>query len=216
MPQVFPRSSNVWLPAGIVGLAGLSVLGVLAIMGFDRSRYATDVGVAKRQPVQFSHQHHVSHLGLHCVYCHTSVEVSSFAGIPPTHTCMSCHSQLWVTSPMLEPVRASYRTGESIEWNRIHDLPQYVFFNHSIHLKKGIGCSSCHGRVDEMNLTYKAASLQMEWCLNCHREPEKYIRPRELVFQMDYEYPPNQLEVGRKLVEEYKVQKLLDCYTCHR
>jgi hypothetical protein len=216
MAQVFRRSSNTLFRLVIVGTILLVAGAIGTIMAIDRSRYVTDVGVAVEQPVQFSHQHHVSHLGIHCNYCHTSVEVSSYAGIPPTHTCMSCHSQIWVNSPMLEPVRASYRTNQSIEWNKVHDLPEYVYFNHSIHVKKGIGCSTCHGRVDQMNLVYKANTLQMGWCLDCHRQPEKYIRPREAIYQMDWVPPANQAELGAKLVAEYQVQKLLDCYTCHR
>jgi hypothetical protein len=185
-------------------------------MAFDQSDYNTKVGIAREQPIMFSHKHHVGGLGIHCVYCHSSVEESAFAGIPPTHTCMSCHSQIWVNSPMLEPVRASYRTGESIQWTRVHDLPEFVFFNHSIHVNKGIGCTSCHGNIAAMNLTFKAAPLTMEWCLNCHRQPENYIRPREAIYDPYYQPPPNQLELGKKLVAEYKVQRLLDCYTCHR
>jgi hypothetical protein len=216
MPQVFSRSANT------ISLVSIAVLVLLAggaiglIMGFDRSRYNTDVGLAKEQPVQFSHEHHNGQLGIHCVYCHTTAETTAFAGIPPTHTCMSCHSQIWINSSMLDPVRASYRTGEPIPWNRVHDLPGFVYFNHSIHVTKGIGCSSCHGRVDQMTLVYKVNTLQMQWCLDCHNAPEKQVRPRELVYQMDYEPPPNQEELGRKLVAEYKIQKLVDCYTCHR
>lgn len=216
MPQVFSRSANT------IALVSIAVVLLLAggaiglIMAFERSRYTTDVGVPREQPVQFSHQHHAGQLGIHCGYCHTTVETSAFAGIPPTHTCMSCHSQIWIDSPMLEPVRASYRTGEAISWNRVHDLPGFVYFNHSIHVSKGIGCASCHGRVDQMTLISKAETLQMQWCLDCHQAPEKHIRPRELVYQMDYQQPPNQDELGRKLVAEYKVRKLLDCYTCHR
>jgi Cytochrome c7 and related cytochrome c len=127
--------------------------------------------------VPFSHQHHVAGLGLDCRYCHTSVENSSFAGIPPTKTCMNCHSEIWTNADILEPVRASYRNGTPIWWTKLHDLPDYVYFNHEIHINKGIGCASCHGPVDEMPLTYAHASLQMEWCLDCHRNPAKNIRP---------------------------------------
>lgn len=194
---------------GAAGLIGL-------LLALDRSDYNTGVAAAREQPVMFSHKHHVGGLGIHCAYCHTSVEESAFAGIPPTHTCMSCHSQIWINSPMLEPVRASYRTGESIQWTRIHDLPEYVFFNHSIHVNKGIGCTTCHGNIASMNLTFKAASLQMAWCLECHREPARFVRPRESIYDPYYQPPANQLELGRRLVAEYKVRSLLDCYTCHR
>src|SRR5205085_7525161 len=136
---------------------------------YTRSDYVTGVDEHVEQPVQFSHQHHVAGLGIDCRYCHTSAETSHFAGVPPTRTCMNCHSQIWVNSPMLEPVRESFRTDKSIEWIKVHDLPDFVYFNHSIHVNKGVGCVSCHGRVDYMNLTWQENSLQMEWCLNCHR-----------------------------------------------
>jgi Cytochrome c7 and related cytochrome c len=216
MPQIFSRGANTVAPLSIAIAVLLAAGGILTIMGLDRSEYITEIGVAKVQPVQFSHRHHAGQLGIHCAYCHTSVEVSSFAGIPPTHTCMSCHSQIWINSPTLEPVRESYRSGQSIEWVRVHDLPDFVYFNHSIHINKGIGCASCHGRVDQMPQIYKAQSLQMQWCLDCHREPERHIRPRDKVYDMAYRPPENQMDLGRKLVAEYKVEKLLDCYTCHR
>ena len=141
---------------------------------------------------------------------------SSFAGIPPTETCMTCHSQIWADSPMLEPVRASFREDKSIAWNRVHDLPDFVYFNHSIHVKKGMGCETCHGRIDQMPGIQQKSSLQMEWCLDCHRNPEKYARPRAAVFTMGYEPDGDQLEIGRKLVQEYKIQSLTTCSTCHR
>jgi hypothetical protein len=216
MPQIFGRGANTIAPLSIGVVALLGAGGILAVMGLDRSEYVTEVGLAKVQPIQFSHRHHAGQLGIHCGYCHTSVEVSSFAGIPPTHTCMSCHSQIWIGSPTLEPVRESYRTGNSMEWVRVHDLPDFVYFNHSIHVKKGIGCASCHGRVDQMTQIYKAQTLQMAWCLDCHRQPERHIRPRDKIYDMNYQPPENQMELGRKLVAEYKVEKLLDCYTCHR
>jgi hypothetical protein len=174
------------------------------------------VNVAKDQPVPFSHKHHVGELGLDCRYCHTAVENSSAAGMPPTQTCMTCHSQIWVNSPMLEPVRASYRDDKSIEWIRVNAVPDFVYFNHSIHVNKGIGCVTCHGPVGDMPLTWRANTLQMGWCLDCHRAPEKYVRPREQVFNIHYQAPENQEEVGRKLVKEYRIQSLTNCSTCHR
>ena len=128
-------------------------------------------------------------LGIDCRYCHTSVETSNFAGIPPTATCMNCHRQIWTGAPMLEPVRESFKTGKSLVWNRVNDLPDFVYFNHSIHINKGVGCNTCHGPVDRMPLMYNYASLQMEWCLDCHRAPEKNLRPRDQVFNMRYEQP---------------------------
>ena len=218
MPQTFHRSANT--------LARLSIYGAFFIIAgigwtiyvLNDSSYATGEGVARTQPVPFSHEHHAGDLGIDCRYCHTSVETSSFAGIPPSATCMNCHSQIWSNSPMLEPVRASYRSGKPIEWMRVHELPDYVNFNHSIHVNKGVGCVTCHGRVDQMPLTWQAKSLEMQWCLDCHRQPEKYVRPREHVFDMDWQAPGNPLALGKQLVQEYKikdVRSLTNCSTCH-
>jgi hypothetical protein len=216
--QLFHPATNtiarVSIFGGIFILAGLvSVLATLA-----RSSYQTNADVALAQPVQFSHEHHVGGLGISCQYCHTSVEDSSFAGMPPTHTCMTCHSQIWADSPMLEPVRASFQSGEPIEWNRVYDLPDFVYFNHSIHVQKGIGCTTCHGQVDEMPLMRKEQPLYMEWCLNCHRAPEKFIRPREEVFNMDWTPPADQVARGQELLQQYHVDtsKLTNCSICHR
>src|ERR1700740_291064 len=203
MAQFFPPSANAYARTSLVLL--IVIGGALGLTGYElmSSPWVTREGVRPEQPVPFSHQHHVSGLGIDCRYCHTSVETSSFANIPPTKTCMNCHSQIWNTSPTLEPVRASFRTGESIRWTRVHDLPDFVYFNHSIHVNKGVGCESCHGRVDQMPLTWQANSLQMEWCLNCHRHPEKYVRPREFITTMGYLPAGDQDEIGRKLVAEY-------------
>jgi len=229
MAQIFHRSTNTISRVSIFG--SLLVLLVLsfALYGLSSSPYYTDVNVAKDQPVPFSHRHHAGELGIDCRYCHTSVEESSFAGLPPTQTCMSCHSQIWTNSAMLEPVRASYRSNKSIEWMRVNALPDFVYFNHSIHIHKGIGCTTCHGPIAEMALTWKANTLQMGWCTGCHREPEKYIRPRDQVFNARYQ-PPSQFHavaaqgkeyrdqdaMGAVLVKEYKVQSLTNCTTCHR
>jgi cytochrome c7-like protein len=218
MPQVFHRSTNTLSRLSIFG--GLFAVATLAwgLALVNRSAYVTWAGVARQQPVPFSHRHHAGELGIDCRYCHTTVERSAVAGIPPTKTCMNCHSQIWVDSPMLEPVRASFRSDRSIEWIKVHDLPDFVYFNHSIHVRQGIGCSSCHGRVDRMNLTWQDASLQMEWCLNCHRQPEQYVRPREEVFNMEWKPPSDQAALGRKLVAAYHIQKqqLTNCSICHR
>ena len=155
-------------------------------------------------------------VGIDCRYCHTSVEVSPFAGIPPVRTCMNCHSQLFTDSPMLGPVREAFRTGEPLRWTRVNDLPDFVYFNHSIHISKGIGCSTCHGRVDRMPLTWQQSPLHMEWCLNCHRHPERYVRPKEQVFSMEWQPPDDQIEMGRKLVKEYGIYSPTDCVVCHR
>jgi len=219
MPQIFHRSTNTLSRLSIFG-ALFMVFGLLWLLaGITRSSYLTEEGVARAQPVPFSHEHHVAGLGIDCRYCHTGVEVSSFAGLPPTATCMNCHAQIWSTSDMLKPVRDSYLNGVPLRWTRVHNLPDYVYFNHSIHVNKGIGCASCHGRVDRMPLMWQNASLQMEWCLNCHRHPEQYIRPRDQVFNMEWQPPEDQLVLGSKLLKEYNIQNarsLTSCSTCHR
>ncbi len=179
MSQIFHRSTNTLSRATIFGAVFVvAALGWMA-MEIQRSPYITYAGVRKPQPVPFSHQHHVTGLGIDCRYCHTSVETSSFAGIPPTKTCMNCHSQIWTNAQLLEPVRASYKSGESLQWTRVNQLPDFVYFNHSIHINKGVGCNTCHGPVDQMPLMYQQESLQMEWCLSCHRAPQNNLRPRD-------------------------------------
>jgi hypothetical protein len=200
----------------IYGTAFLLVALAWAVYALSASPYVTDVNVAKDQPVPFSHKHHVGELGLDCRYCHTAVESSSSAGMPPTQTCMTCHSQIWVNSSMLEPVRASYREDKSIQWIRVNAVPDFVYFNHSIHVNKGVACVTCHGPVGDMPLTWRANTLQMGWCLDCHRNPEKFVRPRENVFDIHYKEPANQEALGLKLMKEYKIQSLTNCTTCHR
>src|SRR2546426_5615539 len=186
MSQIFHRSTNtlsrVSIYAAVFVLAGLSWV----LMALDRSPYTTRQGIVLTQPVPFSHEHHVAGLGLDCRYCHTSVETSRFAGIPPTATCMNCHKLIWADSEMLEPVRASLREDRPIAWTRVHDLPDFTYFDHSIHVAKGVGCVSCHGRVDEMPLLWRANTLYMKWCLDCHREPSRFVRPPEHVFELDW------------------------------
>jgi Zn ribbon nucleic-acid-binding protein len=216
MSQIFHRSANTFSRVSIFG-AVFFIAGLLGLFAeVNRSPWVTDARVAREQPIQFSHERHVAGNGIDCRYCHTSVETSSFAGIPPTKTCMNCHSQIFSTAPFLEPVRQSFRTDQSLAWTRVHDLPDFVYFNHSIHVHKGIGCTTCHGQVDRMPLMWQEASLQMEWCVDCHRHPERYVRPREAVFSVDYTPPPDQLELGRRLVDQYQIQRLTSCSTCHR
>jgi hypothetical protein len=230
--QIFHRSANVISRVSIYGAIFTLALALWACIQFQRSPYVTYAGVARPQPAPFSHQHHVAALGIDCRYCHTSVETSSFAGIPPTKTCMNCHSQIWTAAPMLEPVRDSFRTGKSLVWNRVNDLPDFVYFDHSIHVNKGVGCNTCHGPVDRMPLMFNHASLQMEWCIECHRGPEKNLRPREQVFNMRYQQPTtdlpvvvdgksftDQLALGTYLVGKYHLRTVMDitsCSTCHR
>ncbi len=221
MGQIFSKGGNslfrAVLVCGAVGLFALFGLGYAVY----RSPYSTRVNIPVNQEVPFSHQHHVSGLGLDCRYCHTSVETSSFAGIPPTETCMTCHSRVWTDAPMLAPVRQSLATRQPLNWNRVHQLPDFVFFNHSIHVQKGVGCSTCHGRVDQMPLTWKEHSLYMRWCVDCHEAPEKQLRPKEEVFNMKWQPPPNQQQLGQQLIAQYhistnRLNQLKDCSMCHR
>ncbi len=189
MAQIFDRNSNALARMSLV-LTGLIVIALgVTLDQLQRSPWVTRQGQRPDQPVPFSHKHHVQGLGLQCQYCHTSVEKSSYAGIPPTRTCMNCHAQIWTNAQLLEPVRQSWSTGQSIPWTRVHDLPDFVFFNHEIHVNKGIGCESCHGRVDEMPLMYAQNTLQMEWCLDCHRDPAKNLRPTSQIYNMAWENP---------------------------
>ncbi len=216
MAQIFHPSFNTLSKVSIFG--ALFFLGA-AVWGWDRllrSPYTTQVNVAREQPVPFSHKQHVSGLGLDCRFCHASAEESAFAGIPPTKTCMGCHSVVWKDAPLLEPVRESYRTDRSIEWTRVHDLPDFVYFDHSIHLKKGIGCTTCHGEVGEMPLMWRTETLEMDWCLSCHRDPVASVRPREEVFSAHWA-PDSISDAEREaLAERYHVESMTNCWVCHR
>lgn len=240
MRQLFPRSANDYARMSLVLilllLAGIAWGGVL----LHKSGYRTGEGLFLHQPVPFSHEHHVSGLGIDCRYCHTSVEVSSSAGMPPTATCMSCHKQIWTNAELLEPVRESWRTGTPIQWERVHDLPDYVYFNHAVHVKKGVGCNECHGDVAKMPLVRQVESLDMQWCLDCHFDPEERIRPRDKVFETDYDVarptpedlrtvgleppdpddphaePVDLAEYRARLAEMYDVESLTSCSVCHR
>jgi Cytochrome c7 and related cytochrome c len=243
MSQIFHRSTNTLSRATIFGAVFIVVILGWVLYVVQGSPFITYAGVRKPQPVPFSHQHHVTGLGIDCRYCHTSVETSSFAGIPPTKTCMNCHSQIWTNAQLLEPVRASYRSGESLQWTRVNQLPDFVYFNHSIHVTKGVGCNTCHGPVDLMPLMYQQESLQMEWCLGCHRDPGKNLRPRDQVFNMRYQPPSSgnlvqmdgqtftdQDALGAYLIKKYQVRvgkmktedgqvsvsDITSCNTCHR
>jgi cytochrome c7-like protein len=219
MPQIFHRSANTLSKLSLAGL--LIVVGSLIFTAIlvARSNYVTRAHEFVEQPVQFSHRHHVTDDGIDCRYCHTSVETSPFAGIPPTKTCMNCHSQIWNQAPILEPIRASFREDKPVRWVRVHDLPDFVYFNHSIHVKKGMGCETCHGRIDEMPLTLQENTLQMEWCINCHRNPTNYVRPRAEIYTMGYKPPVPQSVMGPQLAKEYGIPAggaNTSCSTCHR
>ena len=215
MAQVFPAGCNVLARALLAGAALLAATAAVGGYVFYWSPIVTQVGVPIEQPVPFSHKHHVAELGIDCRYCHTGVEKAAFAGLPPTETCMTCHSQVWRDAPMLEPVRQSWARHEPLRWTRVNDLPDYVFFNHAIHIQKGVGCVSCHGRVDEMPLTAKGADLSMRWCLECHRSPEKSLRPAGEIFNPDY-HPPPQPSPDLARDSHLDRPRLEDCSTCHR
>ncbi len=221
MSQIFPRSANALARSTLFGVLSLVLFVGWLIFTLMRSSWATKQNEFVEQPFQFSHAHHVGGMGLDCRYCHTSVEKSSFAGIPPTKTCMNCHSQIWVNAPILEPVRASFRNDKPLSWIRVNDLPDFVYFNHQIHIKQGVGCDTCHGPVDKMPLMYQAKPLLMEWCLSCHRAPENFIRPRAEVFNMNYQVPAEttQRDLGLRLKKEYNIagiEHMTSCSVCHR
>ncbi len=197
-------------------LVGLALTGLI---GAARTSYWTNQNITRQQPIQFSHKHHVGDDGIDCRYCHTGVETSAVAGIPPTKTCMNCHSVLFNNVAYLEPVRASYREDKSIEWVRVHRLPDFVYFNHSIHVNKGVGCSTCHGAINQMPLVFQASTLEMQWCIDCHRNPEPNLRAQDQVFNMDWKAPANQAELGHQFAVERKIRtanELTSCSTCHR
>jgi hypothetical protein len=243
MAQIFSPSTNSLSKVSIVAGAIVAGTGTAALTTFNRWPWVSNVEVAVEQTVPFSHKHHVAGLGIDCRFCHTSVEESATAGIPPVKTCMGCHSVVWKDAPILEPIRESYRSDVPLQWNKVHDLPDFVYFNHSIHVKKGVGCESCHGRVDQMPLMWKVNSLNMEWCLACHRHPENFLRPRDQITTMGWspdnpDWPlaatqstdaaehgavvheaprkASQAELGQRLLHENKVQSLTHCSTCHR
>jgi Cytochrome c7 and related cytochrome c len=219
MAQVFHRSANNIAKASIVAAVLLGGVAFFVVTQIARSSYVTGRYLEKQQPIQFSHKHHVGDDGIDCRYCHTSVETSSSAGLPPTQTCMNCHSQIWSDSPYLEPVRASFRDNKPIEWERVHDLPEYVYFNHSIHVNKGVGCSTCHGRIDEMPTVFQENTLQMEWCIACHKDPSQFIRPKSEIYNMAWQDGDIEGKEREKLKDDYKIrsrQQLTSCSTCHR
>lgn len=219
MPQIFHPSMNTVSRVSIFGAVFFLAAAAVLMWIVVRSPYVTEATVIREQPVPFSHQHHVSDCGIDCRYCHTSVEESSFAGVPSTEVCMNCHSYLFTDSAMLQPVRDSFRTGRPLNWTRVHDVPDYVYFNHSIHVQKGVGCVECHGQVDEMPLMWREHTLHMEWCLNCHRHPDTHLRPQDEVFNMKWD--PTQLSdsARQELMRTNRIRtarEITDCWTCHR
>ena len=219
MPQLFHRGLNTLARLSIVVGLLVAGCGLMFVIEFNRTPYVTQAFQPREQPVQFSHKHHVGDDGIDCRYCHTTVETAATAGLPATKTCMNCHSQLFANSPYLEIVRESWRTGKPIKWTRVHDMPDFAYFNHSIHVNKGVGCSTCHGRVDLMPLMWNEASLHMEWCLECHRDPNKVLREQKDITNMEWAAPDDQKVKGAELAKKYNIQPtnvLTSCSTCHR
>lgn len=219
MPQYFPPNANAFVKWSIIGGIVFLVVLVTALAAYARV-YRNQVNVPVEQPVGYQHSLHAGELGIDCRYCHNSVEVAASANIPPTEVCMTCHSQIRVGTPQLAGVYESWETDQPIRWNKVHDLADFVYFNHSAHINKGVGCNDCHGRVDQMSAIWKAEPMSMGWCMECHRAPERYVRPREEVFNLAYERPAaaEQLELGRSLVQSYHINTnaLPQCSTCHR
>jgi hypothetical protein len=218
MPQIFRPGANgiarfvLWTTFS----GGLLILVVATML--PRVAWSTWVDRAPNQPVPFSHKHHVGELGIDCRYCHNGVETSASAGLPASDVCMTCHSQIWTNAQMLAPVRQSLASGKPLEWQRVNRVGDFVFFNHSIHVNKGIACVTCHGAVDEMPLMQKAHSLTMGWCLDCHRNPEPHLRPLGAVFLPKWNPPDDIDALRRKLVKLLSIHPdtMTDCYVCHR
>jgi hypothetical protein len=219
MPQLFqPRSNALFRFMILVVIIG--AFGAVALAEtISRSHYVTGKEMVAPQPVPFSHQHHAGELGINCLFCHISVTKSTVAGMPSTETCMHCHSRIWTHAPMLSPVRDSFLRDIPLRWRRVFSLPEYVYFDHSIHIAKGIGCSSCHGTMDRMQMTREAHVFTMKFCLSCHENPQKQVRPKNQILDMHWRPPADQAKIGRKLVALYHINmtgRLTDCSTCHR
>lgn len=244
MAQIFRPSSNTSMRLGLGTIAVLPVSVMVFFSQYTRSPFVTHISIPYEQPVPFSHEHHVTELGIDCRYCHTSVEKSARAGYPSTHTCMSCHSQIWTNSPLLEPIRESYKNNIPIKWTRLNQVPDFVYFNHSIHINRGVSCNNCHGPIQAMQMAYKGQAFQMRWCLDCHRNPENYVNEPEFVWNLyqniqrgkhadgsvltdeeitlmngeQYKRSTEELKKGKELVKKFHVQteSISDCTTCHR
>jgi len=216
MSALFPPAANTIVRLGALVLLGAPVIAVGTLYAYAFSPLYSGQHDQIEQVIQFDHRHHVRDDGIDCRYCHSAVERSPYAGIPPTEVCMNCHAQVWNKSPPLDEVRARYFTDRAIAWNRVHRLPQFVYFNHSIHVNKGVGCVTCHGRVDRMSLVEQVAPLTMGWCLDCHRDPAKHLRPLELITEMTWQPPADGEQLGRELMEKFDVHTRTNCTTCHR
>ena len=217
MAAIFTRRANLWMQLGLVLAVAGAVFFVGLVWGVPMMDYNTQIGMVPPQPVPFSHKHHVSGLGIDCRYCHDSVEFSKNAGMPPTETCMTCHSQIWTNAAILAPVRRSLAEGTPLHWAAVYVLPDYVYFDHSIHIAKGVGCTECHGPIGDMPLTWKAKTLYMGWCLECHRNPAPHLRPRAAVFDAHWRRSAD-TPSGAELMAAYRIhpETLTDCSVCHR
>ena len=218
----FPRRANYLLPACVIVAIGLGTyLPTIMLLGF--SPRTKDVGYRPQQPVPFDHALHAGALGMDCRYCHSTVEHAAFAAVPPTQTCMGCHSTIKPDSPLLKPVRESFADDRPLAWRKVHDLPDFAHFDHAVHVAKGVGCSTCHGAVNEMTQVFQAEALSMAWCLDCHRAPERHLRPRDQVtnprFDAQRDTGMSQRALGERLRAEYGIANqafMTSCSTCHR
>ncbi|MEW6015677.1 MAG: cytochrome c3 family protein [Candidatus Zixiibacteriota bacterium] len=215
MAQIFPKWTNQ-LPVYFIAGAVVILTAVAGIFWFYGSPKYSDVGYRPKQPVPYSHKLHAGDLGLDCRYCHSQVETSAAAGIPPTQTCMNCHKLILPESEKLLPVRESWSKRLPIQWVRVHNLPDFVYFDHSVHLNAGVGCASCHGNVAQMDVVMQKEPLSMSWCLDCHRNPDRHLRPREELTNMNWTPPVEQPELARRVRAEKGINPTIDCSGCHR
>jgi hypothetical protein len=215
LAQIFPKWTNK-LPVAI-GIGGV-ILAIVLVWGvwYYFSPKYTDVGYRPVQPVPYSHKLHAGDLGIDCRYCHTTVEVSAWANVPPTQTCMNCHKLILPESEKLLPVRESYATGRPIEWVRVHHIPDFAYFNHSAHLRAGVGCASCHGNIAQMEVVQQVQPLSMGWCLDCHRNPDMHLRPHDQITNMEWTPPEDQMSFAKRIKEELQIKPPVDCSGCHR
>jgi hypothetical protein len=215
LAQIFPKIANSVPLYAAIGGSAIAALAVAGVWYYGSPEY-TDVGYRPIQPVPYSHELHVGQLGLDCRYCHASVEVSSVSNIPPTQTCMNCHHVIKRDSELLEPIRQSLKTGKPMRWVRVHNLPDYAYFDHSIHINAGVGCASCHGQIQQMEVVWQAEPLSMGWCLDCHHNPEQHLRPTEEVTNMEWFPSRDQQELARGIIEAKRLAPPEDCSGCHR
>ena len=218
MAQIFSPAADTWLRLFLLGSLALVSGGVVMLVGVAHSDYVTSADFRPAQPVPFGHRHHAGDLGIDCRYCHSSVENGPHAGLPPTSTCMTCHSQIWTNASMLAPVRQSLAENKPIAWTRVAKLPDYVFFRHDVHIAKGVGCETCHGRIDKMALTYRAKAFTMQFCLDCHRDPAPNLRPADAITMMGWKPRGDARATGNAIAahEHIRVGELTHCYVCHR